>query len=58
MEKQTISLKPPDLCGLGILMRNEHLLTSTFQFSCGFYPFLPGHAVSLLVYNLLRSFTL
>ena len=43
---------------LGILLRNENLLTSTFQFSFGFYPFLPDHAGSILVYNPVTSFTL
>lgn len=43
---------------LGVLLRNENLLTSTFQFSFGFYPFLPDHKGPVVVYNPVTSFTL
>lgn len=43
---------------LGVMLRNENLLTSTFQFSFGFYPFLPDNSGPVLVYNPISSFTL
>ncbi len=43
---------------LGILFRNENLLSSTFQFSFGYYPFLPDGNNTILTYNPVTSFTL
>jgi hypothetical protein len=30
------------LLGLGVLIKNENLVFSTFQFSISFYPLIPG----------------
>lgn len=43
---------------LGILFRNENLLSSTFQISFGFYPFLPDGKNYVFKYNPVTSFTL
>jgi hypothetical protein len=43
---------------LGIMIRNENLLTSTFQFSIGMYPFLPDGRNYTIVVNPVTSFTL
>lgn len=43
---------------LGIMIRNENLLSSTFQFSFGLYPFLPDGASYVWKYNPVTSFTL
>ncbi len=43
---------------LGIMFRNENLLSSTFQISFGFYPFLPEGKNNVLAYNPVTSFTL
>lgn len=43
---------------LGIMIRNENLLTSTFQFSIGMYPFLPDRKNFSVVVNPVTSFTL
>lgn len=43
---------------LGLMFRNENLLTSTFQFSFGFYPFFPEGKNNVLKYNPIGSFTL
>lgn len=43
---------------LGIMLRNENLVSSTFQFSCGYYPFLPDGKNSVWTYNPVTSFTL
>ncbi len=43
---------------LGILFRNENLLSSTFQVSFGLYPFLPDGQTYILKYNPITSFTL
>jgi hypothetical protein len=42
----------------GLMVRNENLLTSTFQFSVGFYPFFPDNGNDKFVYNPITSFTL
>lgn len=42
----------------GIMVRNENLVTSTFQFSVGYYPFLPDGSNSVFMYNPVTSFTL
>lgn len=41
---------------LGIMFRNENLLSATFQVSFGFYPILPDGRKNLLVYNPVTSF--
>ena len=43
---------------LGLMLRNENLLTSTFQVSFGLYPFLPNGQNYVLKYNPVTSFTL
>lgn len=43
---------------IGLLLRNENLLTSTFQFSVGAYPYLPSNGKFSLKYNPIASFTL
>lgn len=43
---------------LGIMLRNENLVSSTFQFSFGYYPFLPDGKNSVWTYNPVTSFTL
>ncbi|MEO6301949.1 MAG: hypothetical protein ABIP51_02135 [Bacteroidia bacterium] len=43
---------------LGMLFRNENLLSSTFQLSVGFYPFLPEGKNNVFIYNPVTSFTL
>lgn len=43
---------------LGLLVRNENLLVSTFQFSVGMYPYLPDGGSVVLKYNPITSFTL
>jgi hypothetical protein len=43
---------------LGVMVRNENLLSSTFQISVGYYPFLPDGREHVLLYNPVTSFTL
>jgi hypothetical protein len=43
---------------LGLMVRNENLLSSTFQVSVGLYPFLPDKKGLSIVYNPVTSFTL
>jgi hypothetical protein len=43
---------------LGLLIRNENLLVSTFQVSVGMYPYLPDGEAYKLKYNPIASFTL
>ena len=43
---------------LGIIIRNEHLVSSTFQISVGVYPFLPDGTNNAFLFNPLTSFTL
>ncbi len=43
---------------LGLMFRNENLLTSTFQFTFGFYPFFPEGQNNVLKYNPIGNFTL
>lgn len=43
---------------LGLMVRNENLLSSTFQVSVGFYPFLPNGESNVFKYNPVTSFTL
>lgn len=43
---------------VGLLVRNENLLSSTFQVSFGYYPYTPGGAANQLKYNPVTSFTL
>jgi hypothetical protein len=43
---------------LGLMFRNENLLSSTFQFTFGFYPFLPDGQNDVFRYNPVGSFTL
>jgi hypothetical protein len=43
---------------LGLLIRNENLVSSTFQISFGFYPFLPNGNNNVFMLNPVTSFTL
>lgn len=43
---------------IGLMLRNENLLSSTFQFSFGMYPFFPDGGNYILKYNPIGSFTL
>lgn len=43
---------------IGVMIRNENLLNSTFQFSVGAYPFFPNGEKNILKYNPIASFTL
>lgn len=43
---------------LGLMVRNENLLSSTFQVSFGFYPFQPNGNNNIIKYNPVTSFTL
>lgn len=43
---------------LGVMIRNENLLSSTFQFAIGAYPFFPDGGKPTLKYNPIGSFTL
>lgn len=43
---------------MGLLIRNEHLVSSTFQISVGMYPFLPGLDKNTFSFNPITSFTL
>jgi hypothetical protein len=43
---------------LGVMVRNENLLSSTFQISIGLYPFLPDNKNPSFVMNPVTSFTL
>jgi len=43
---------------LGLMIRNENLLSSTFQISFGVYPFLPNGQNDVYKYNPVTSFTL
>lgn len=43
---------------LGVMIRNENLLSSTFQFSYGIYPFFPDGRNNVWIYNPVTSFTL
>lgn len=42
----------------GLMVRNENLISSTFQISVGLYPFLPNDNRAKVVYNPVTSFTL
>jgi hypothetical protein len=41
--------------GLGVLVKNENLIISTFQFSISFYPTIPGKGNNVLKINSIRS---
>lgn len=43
---------------VGLLIRNEHLVSSTFQISVGMYPFLPDGRNNVFSFNPITSFTL
>lgn len=43
---------------IGLMVRNENLLSSTFQVSVGLYPFLPNGDNYVFKYNPVTSFTL
>lgn len=43
---------------VGVMIRNENLLSSTFQFAVGAYPFFPDEGKFRLKYNPISSFTL
>jgi hypothetical protein len=41
--------------GLGVLVKNENLIISTFQFSISFYPTIPGTGNNILRLNSIKS---
>jgi hypothetical protein len=43
---------------LGLLIRNEHLITNTFEISIGLYPFMPGSSDNTIKFNPVGSYTL
>ncbi|MDI1233623.1 MAG: hypothetical protein PSX81_05025 [bacterium] len=43
---------------LGLLIRNENLLNSSFEFSFGFYPEIPGNGSNVFKFNPIGSFSL
>jgi hypothetical protein len=43
---------------IGVMVRNENLLSSTFQFAVGAYPFFPDNNKLTVKYNPISSFTL
>jgi hypothetical protein len=43
---------------VGLMIRNENLLSSTFQFALGIYPFFPDGGKFTVKYNPISSFTL
>lgn len=43
---------------LGVLIRNEHLVTNTFEISIGLYPFVPGEGSFLTRFNPISSYTI
>ncbi len=43
---------------LGLLVRNENLLNSSFEFSLGFYPDIPGNGSNVFKLNPIGSFSL
>lgn len=43
---------------LGLMVRNENLVSSTFQISIGLYPFLPDGTNNVFLFNPVTSFTL
>lgn len=43
---------------IGVMVRNENLLSSTFQFAVGAYPFFPDGGKFTMKYNPVTSFTL
>lgn len=43
---------------LGVMVRNENLVSSTFQITFGYYPLLPNGTTNVITYNPVTSFTL
>lgn len=41
--------------GLGVLIKNEHLVINTFQLSIAYYPMIPGHGQNIIKTNSFRS---
>jgi len=41
--------------GLGVLIKNEHLVINTFQLSIAYYPTIPGHGQNIVKVNSFRS---
>jgi hypothetical protein len=41
---------------LGVLIRNEYLVSSTFEFSIGFYPYMPGRADNSFIANPINNY--
>ena len=42
--------------GIGLLLKNELLVFNTFQFSIGFYPYIPGTGYDILKFNPVRTY--
>ena len=43
------------LFGVGVLIKNEHLVINTFQISISFYPMIPGRGNNILKFNSYRT---
>ena len=41
--------------GIGLLIKNEHLVFNVFQVSLSFYPIIPGRGNNILKVNSLKS---
>ena len=41
--------------GIGVLIKNEHLVINTFQFSIAFYPSIPGNGQNVFKANSFRT---
>ncbi len=41
--------------GLGVLIKNDHLVISAFQISFAFYPTIPGHGQNVFKFNSFRT---
>ncbi len=56
--KKYLSSKIYQAYSIGALLRNENLLNSSFEFTVGFYPELPGGGRDVFKFNPIGSFTL
>jgi hypothetical protein len=43
------------LFGVGVLIKNEHLVINTFQVSISFYPLIPGRGNNVFKFNSYRT---
>jgi hypothetical protein len=50
-QSQLFNTKVYQAYGIGLLVRNEFLVVSTFQFSFGYYPNVPGSGTNIFKFN-------